>query len=169
MPSLPTDSLYKFLAIAGIAMIMWGVAFPWNKSYDYRIQLAGLDYQTKIMSVKMTQLEDQYRALTIEAENIDQNSKDYEIKSQTIRQLKTKIYAQSLELRLPQYKERQKLAVSMQAQELYAELGIICITSGSILGLIGFVAWYTKIQRHIDKELCPKKPLFRKVSRKRII
>lgn len=153
----PTDSLYKFVAIAGVIMILWGSAFPWNKAYELKLQAVELDGRIQSVSQKAEQLKLQYDKLTSERKALDPKSEDYEIKKEAIKSKKMDLYIQMLESQNPTDIDIQKLKVMHEAQVVYNRVGWTSLLCGIVFVIFGFAAWYVKIQRHLDMEVSRSK------------
>lgn len=149
----PTDSLYKFLAIAGIVMVMWGVSYPWNKSYESKLEGAGLKVQIKEVGQRAEYLKSLYAHLSSENDALDINDKDFDAKKEAIRKRKMELYIQLLEAQNPIDKELAKLQVISEEEEKLYIIGWASILFGGVFAILGFSAWYIKIQRHIDREM----------------
>ena len=61
MISPPTDSLYKFIAISGVVLFLWGAAFPWNKAYELKLQSIDLAGKIEIASHQAQKLNEKYK------------------------------------------------------------------------------------------------------------
>jgi hypothetical protein len=47
LPSLPTDNLYKFLALSGLAIVLFSLVFPIIRISEIRMQIIEVDTQLK--------------------------------------------------------------------------------------------------------------------------
>jgi hypothetical protein len=153
----PTDSLYKFIAIAGVVMILWGSAFPWNKAYELKLQAVDLDGKIHSVSQKAEQLKLQYAKLNSERKALDPKSEDFEVKKAAIKSEKMSLYIQMLEAQHPTDIDEKKLKVMHEAQVVYDRIGWASLIFGIVFVIFGFAAWYIKIQRHLDIEVSSPK------------
>ncbi len=148
----PTDSLYKFIAIAGIVMVLWGAAFPWNKANEYGLQAVELRSAIKATGEKSRILQLQYDQLTQKGKTLTPQSQDYAAEKQAIENHKMKLYLELLATQNPVDIKSEKLKVLEEAQITYRNIGWASLAAGILFTLVGFFLWYTKIQRHVDAQ-----------------
>ncbi|MCA2997687.1 MAG: hypothetical protein ING75_03700 [Rhodocyclaceae bacterium] len=148
MISAPTDSLYKFLAIAGVVMVLWGAAFPWNKAYEARLEGAVLRADIRVVGEKAVQLKGQNDELSRQLEAANDESL-----KQALRAKKRDLYIQLIEAQHPVNIGLEKVKVVDEANQMYMRIGWISVTGGAALTLIGFVAWYFRIQQYVDRDV----------------
>src|SRR5256885_965107 len=53
VPALPTDNLYKFVALAGIALAGYSVTFPQLQLFDLERQLIHRDVESRIIGLEL--------------------------------------------------------------------------------------------------------------------
>ena len=148
----PTDSLYKFCAIAGLVMALWGGAFPWNKGYEAKLEAAQLRAQIKAVGQKAEQLQAQYDELTREQKALTSSSAS-ETEREEIRAKKRDLFIKLIEATNPVDTGLERLQVVEEAVITYQQIGWASILLGGVFMLGGFMAWYFRIQRYIDRDM----------------
>jgi hypothetical protein len=152
----PTDSLYKFIAITGLALILWGTTFSWQKSFDFKIKLAELKSEIAYRSAKAESYERQYDILKEKIKNFSQlNNGEEDVDELRIQ--KRELYIKYIEYQQPIDKEVEVLSVINGAQMTFQVIGWVSVALGIFLSIIGFYLWYSKIQCHIDKKCLDEK------------
>jgi hypothetical protein len=53
IPSLPTDNLYKFLAISGLVIIILSVAYPLSKSKEFAMDQFDLNIKKSVQIIEL--------------------------------------------------------------------------------------------------------------------
>lgn len=140
-PSLPTDSLYKFLAIGGILLI--AVA-------NY------VSFQTTASMQDVRYKENQaHLARQLERINnaVDGVRKDHEEKAERTRELKVALdsITQYGQMEMKDVQARIK-EMETESKALISKMGWLNLLGFGIAGL-GFVAWWFRIQRHQDETI----------------
>jgi hypothetical protein len=148
----PTDSLYKFLAIAGLVMVMWGAAFPWNKAYETRLEGAQLRAEITAVGERAKQLQGQYYELTKELQRLETSTTD-DAKKHTLRVEKRDLFIKLLDAQHPIDFGLEKIEVIEEANKTYERIGWVSVSLGIILTLAGFFGWYYKIQQYLDRDM----------------
>ncbi len=126
LPNLPTDNLYKFLALAGLTLGLFSFVFPNIQEHDVSRVL----WETKI-------------DIDVAGEQLRKPIKDDEMRILDLQH----------NLRIQQAQAKNK---TMLLGELTNELAEVRFVSkiGIVLGLVlsccGFSLWYVKLQRHQD-------------------
>lgn len=149
MITAPTDSLYKFLAIVGVVMVLWGVIFPWKKSLDYNLKLAELKTEIEYCSLKAKEYETAYKLISNNADQsngVVNSNNEVSIK-------KRDLYIKYLESQMPLDKKIQTLSIIKETQIQYKLVGLASVAIGLIITIFGFYFWYTKIQKYVDQEI----------------
>lgn len=79
LPNLPTDNLYKFLALAGIVLIIFAFSYPVSQIRDDKLQIAVAEKEHKIAKVradrKVQRANDLRGNYKSESESLDSESK----------------------------------------------------------------------------------------------
>lgn len=152
MISPPTDSLYKFCAIVGLVMALWGAAFPWNKSYEAKLEGAKLRAEIKAAGEKAKQLQARRDALTHELYALA-SAPASELEKQEIRAKKRDLDIALIEATYPVDIGLERIKVIEEATTTYIRIGWTSLALGVFFTLLGFLAWYFRIQRYIDRDI----------------
>lgn len=129
IPSLPTDNLYKFMAIFGIVLMIFAFVFPFRGIDDLSNELHEAELEARIHEAQ----EQRFFASGKE------RSEEEEI-DKIIFMLK---YKSNLE------KLREKSNRFEQNKWIFK----ISYGAGSFVASWGFLLWYWKVQRHLDRIL----------------
>jgi len=133
IPNLPTDNLYKFIALAGLLIAFVGYGF---QHLDEERWYA----QTKVMEVELDALSSSSKELVklTEEQTLpnDELSKEYENFQKSLFEFQKKFAPMN----------------SPGSQKLYQWAGIAGYV-GIILSIVGFVLWYQKVQKPLDEIL----------------
>lgn len=151
MISPPTDSLYKFIAIAGVVMVIWGSAFSWGKEYEYRLMLADYAADTERVSQHSSALKQKYDLLVKERAAVDRQASGAKKLLAAIDQKKAEIYVQVIEAGFPITKDKQRIEIMSEAMMVYRITGWVSIIAGIFMVLAGFWMWYHRLQKHVDQ------------------
>lgn len=151
----PTDSLYKFVAISGLVILIWGVSFPWKKSFDLRVDIAEIQSKIEKAQSKAEPLDSQMEALVDERERLSKSMKTKEAEARivAIDNEKLELYAKLLEIKAPISEKIEVVPVLRDGVTTYSYVGWTAILFGASLSGAGFVLWFFRIQRHIDKKI----------------
>lgn len=151
----PTDSLYKFIAIFGLIILGWGIAAPYQKSYEYKLKMAELNSAIDGSKNKAEQLQESYKSLLTERKNLEHepNNPETILKEAAIDNKKQQLYIELLEAQQPVDEKTEVMKVLNEAMTTYKLLGIVSVFGGLLLTLSGFWLWYVRIQKHIDMTL----------------
>jgi len=151
MISPPTDSLYKFIAIFGLVIFVWGITFPLQKSEEFELQRAeiltaveesnniGKRIQAKIVSLAE-------KRKSIAGDDPERTDIDKQIK-----ELRNQLIDSPLSINIDEKIE--VLTVLKKSLVQFKILGWMSICFGLVLIIIGFLLWYYKLQKHIDIKL----------------
>lgn len=137
---IPTDNLYKFIAIFGLIIFVLAVIYPrkaLNELYLHSLELYG---QVKILELQSVNLENKLNELGLPTDKGTLEQKE-EFKKEAFN-LKLK----SQELKNANAKN-DYLLKQYQSYLKYSYLGM---TSGILLMFLGFILWYFKLQLYQD-------------------
>ncbi|MBI3585128.1 MAG: hypothetical protein HY096_14420 [Nitrospinae bacterium] len=121
LPNLPTDNLYKFIALSGLLISILTIILPIKINYDIRL---------KDLTIKK-----ELAILNIELNFLKQNQTN---KQQTLEELK------DLRIKLIQQESKNK------ELEKYDDTTIYFFIYGLMTSTIGFSLWYSKVQKYND-------------------
>jgi hypothetical protein len=153
MFSPPTDSLYKFIAIFGLIILAWGVAFPWQKAQEFKFKLIEIKAEVKANNNISKRINASYQLLIKERNLIKSDDPERDLKEAAIDKRKQEMYIQLIETQLPVDEKVETLKVVKNSLTIYKMLGWFSICAGFILMISGFLLWYKKLQKHIDTKM----------------
>ena len=142
MPNLPTDNLYKFTAIVGVVVLLVSVYFPIIKSRELKLAMIEIENQTKILRIETEYLE--YITKNIKSAKEDRKIEKEDIVSKSF------IIKSKLQEILSKTKQ---LDILEEDYYIIIKLQKICMLIGLILSISGFILWYFKIQKYLDRQL----------------
>jgi hypothetical protein len=157
--SLPTDNLYKFLALAGIALYGFAITYPTSKMIELELDGVALKAESSILQIKKDYLNksvERIEAKTLITE--DDISKSREQINETRKALDE--YAIS-DIQLKKLKDI--LDIKIKWQKRYHSVANYSAILGLILASLGLGLWFVRVQIPTDKrllrELSTKEPL----------
>ncbi len=124
IPSLPTDNLYKFMALSGIFIAVFGYSVYWiqgGRTQEIVEELSGLE----------TRLEVIIKSPIVTGDSSIDTEKDLEAIAKVMQLTK-------------EFDNLQKERV------VYRNFSIFCLVVGSILSISGFSLWYFRVQKFQD-------------------
>jgi len=162
MLNLPTDNLYKFLAISGLVIVMFSIYYPFQKDHELKFLLIDIDSEIKLKELQITYLETKSGLLKQELDKIEkmlnENDQipDKELHRTKMQTMYDDFYKSVLELHKSNIniiKDTEKSQLLNKELEVYKIIGIVSLVLGIIVMVGGFWVWYIKVQRPADNQL----------------
>jgi hypothetical protein len=161
--SPPTDNLYKFIAIAGLVLLVgpWFVYFPESRelsarSFQTQRRIASNQKQVELTNAEAVALGRQLSELNkIESQTLPPGSPD----SDKRRDLKARNEALQQRLATSQVNAAETGVDTVEITELQTQAKRLLVSSvfftiaGALLSLLGFYLWFTRVQRFEDAAL----------------
>ncbi|WCE02808.1 hypothetical protein [Pseudoxanthomonas sp. JBR18] len=141
VPNFPTDNLYKFMAIFGLVLFIFGLAYP-LKVIEADEQL-GFQAQLAVDQVTV-----QLRDLGDSIDFAKQRPKSDAATQELQQKLADVALANAKSGNLIEAKKR-----SRQWAKIYLAGCALIAIAGCALSGLGFWLWYHRVQRHLDAEL----------------
>ena len=139
LPALPTDNLYKFLALSGLVLFVISFVFP--RSLVDELELKTVETQTEV-NLLVREVSALNKDVDVAAAKPNLSDEALEKLSERRDQLNEKA------IRLEGQKERQK---TLLKQLRYAvDLSLFGSILGYLIAHVGFWLWYTRVQRLAD-------------------
>ena len=158
----PTDNLYKFIALAGTALLITSFAFPLTRLDEIELATQQTNAQRKVLNVELSALEADLAQLGADLKRldtaVDTNSRSALSFKDEARQANGRL----LEL------DKRRLALAIKKAEIQGneERSALLLTQmnrtwayfkiGGAVGLVmtqvGFLLWYRRVQRPADLE-----------------
>ena len=139
IPAIPTDNLYKFVALAGVALVLISLIYPEQALRDLGAKKIDSETQLRVLLAQADRLESELDLL--------ETSKDVEDKRLD------RIKEQNDEIRINALKasgENQKIALYATHHESVATYAKYLLILGSAMSFLGFFLWYRRVQRPAD-------------------
>ena len=142
LPSFATDNLYKFMALAGVFLLVFGAVYPSQKVSELELRRAASNTERRVLLIQAASLKDDVAAAK---------------KSPPATEALVALLAERLvELEVKQAQIAGKEAeVEVLTEDLRfawrtLKVGLIL---GAVLSSVGFGCWYFRVQRPQDKLL----------------
>lgn len=160
LPSLPTDNLYKFLALAGLFLAVFGYVYPTNRLTELQIKQASIETEWSVLNVEMDRLkadtadvERSLRRLEAEAETEPTEARRNAAKiSADGKKLRERLHELEIKKIGLEGKDRETKIVQAEISSARTLLNV-CVVVGVLLTGLGFVSWYFRVQRLQDQQL----------------
>ena len=167
MQNIPTDSLYKFMAISGIILIIVPLVFMYNyynkllvETYNNSLEVDILEIEAKHLREDVLSLEegvnDFESRVGIKGNLIANENVLIKIEASNLSEITKSIDTKNKELEIKLIKTKNRLEINSVLRnntKILLFLGKIFGVLGSILTVAGFSLWYYKIQIYQDKIL----------------
>ena len=166
----PTDNLYKFMAIAGIAVMVLAVLGPafaialgerhQERVDDVLVDLARLEAQERVLEVKYAHVEEWYdgeSSLTIARSD----PRLQEIVSSNDEAYQLYVERAALEECVSREADRREFCESIFLQSVVEQW--VLLVFGAVLAVAGFTLWYRRLQRYQDRDARGPVPIARLV------
>ena len=162
LPDLPVDNLYKFLTIAGLALVIVSFVGPWARIDDLSREVATFRGDIQILALEAKQLEAERKAASTpeSAVPVRPSPKVHALGVPEPTPPPTELLRnreKALELRKAQI-EAKRLLLREQSSRIKMQTGLGA--AGSLVGVIltfsGFALWYVRVQRFQDAILARK-------------
>jgi hypothetical protein len=176
----PTDNLYKFLAISGLAVVLVSATYPTYLYFDLDQQSLEIQRDTELLSFEVDQLNDISRAIDQTEARVDARMKDVDEQIEklkrgeitqeaafaannqakaeiaTLREQATKLRDKARESQRNDIDRKLKLRqydLLRERATTIAILGFVGIAVGLVTTVAGFSLWYSRMQRFQDEIL----------------
>ncbi len=166
-PNLPTDNLYKFLALSGVVVVLVSIFYPISRLGELRqkaIELAAeikiLDLESKRLTVNHSQLEREVAAFEKQLSAAEKEKRPTPGDIDSIEKIHNQLRTRALKLETSNDDLQVKLVkVSAKNDQLvqlvrYVEYFVNVMYGGIVIGVllawVGFGLWYVRVQRPQD-------------------
>lgn len=165
LPSIPTDNLYKFCAVTGVVLLLFGTTFPIQKIFDTQDDLDLARTESKIFMVQAANLSEELVSLEYDVNSLEKDITEAKTNPDTANFGFLRSSSSAAAIKLAAVKEkRHELAIFNMRQQgnldhlknlfqrlwLYVSAGAIFIISGLNLAFFGFSRWYYRVQKPAD-------------------
>lgn len=145
LQSVPTDNLYKFMAVSGLVLLIFSSYFPIT-------QIRQLEGRSDELELELTALEVEMKQLQVAASRAETMKRPSREEVRLLRQT-----ANELERRLALFKVKKAILDRLvrQSKQLLAWM-LIGTVGGAMLSTVGFTLWYLRLQRFQDDAIRAK-------------
>ena len=145
MLNLPTDNLYKFLAISGLVIAMFSVYYLFQKSHELQFLIVEQKAELELQKYQMGRYDEKFKLQEEQLSTEETSEKKRSVLDNIDKDLieYAKVQTNS-ELNLA------KIKILHHEYIYYKVTGIIGFIFGLFLIVFGFVLWYKKIQKPLD-------------------
>jgi len=142
IPNLPTDNLYKFIALVGVVVLLAASYFPIIKARELRLAKIEIEGQMRLLEIEVQHLQDTSKQLGSNETIGDCNREELVGKAYKLKMKNEEIKTNS-----------KKVEVIGIDYELIRKIQVAGMILGFILSAFGFFLWYFRIQKYQDKQL----------------
>ena len=139
MPNFPTDNLYKFLAIAGVSITLFSIYLMFTRAEIGATMRNQLDLEERLIEVEEKQIDESLKKLKQttgpEAKALEKARNDITIR-------------------------KARLGENAPATTRFLQMSVALVHDlqvahyiGYGIAFFGFVLWYFKVQRYLDKAI----------------
>lgn len=142
LPNLPTDNLYKFVALVGVIILIATLYFPIMKAREYRLSMVKLKGQLRLLDIELDYLKEKATDLKSDHDNTGHTRTELIYEAHQLKMKSEELKTKGEELRILELDYQ--LLISIQKSGMLM---------GILTGILGFSLWYFKIQRYQDRQL----------------
>ncbi len=151
LPNLPTDNLYKFLAITGLILILISVIYPEMETHEIDRMLKETKTELNILKREEEYLNLE-RRLLLEDNQAQTNTRSIQ-KSEDINRRRLELERKLMEIekkRIQMFGQIDQITLLINRLRLIFRFSTVGLILGIILTIAGFYFWYIKVQRYQD-------------------
>ena len=141
-PLIPTDNLYKFIALSGLAITLLSLTYPVSKLLELELAAVETKSQQKKLAIEDAEIKREIEIL----------EKEKNPSSQTIIALRERMVQQRIKA-----VEFSKIIAITEIQLKWVQRYINASIAGLIIGpwiaFFGFKRWYINVQRPLDEQI----------------
>jgi hypothetical protein len=137
LPNLPTDNLYKFIALAGLTIIFFSMVLPIIALHNLKLELLKTNGELSVLQAEFEFLRD------------DMEVAKRNPSPETAPRLGDKM--KELRIRTLQLKSKDEAERFLHRQTIiWQSVATIGISIGSLMLILGFKFWYQRVQKYQD-------------------
>ena len=149
---IPTDNLYKFLAISGLCLIIVGSTFPFRYAYETYKQVHQLSGEIGVMELEMKYLEEQTGSLEGKQDSLNPSTPAEHSPEINKENISLKGLSKELQIKILQLKNKNDLfLLQSKLARMFVFMGGLSTGTGFCLAFVGFYFWYHRLQKYQDK------------------
>jgi len=140
LPTLPTDNLYKFLALSGLLLALVSFAYPMKVIYEAREQLISQQTEFEVLKIELESIHAQFESAERRGTLGTGEGRGLLEKQSQKRIALVKVDGQAAKTGL--------LTEEIKSWELWMT---ILVGLGTFFAVVGFILWYQLVQAPADK------------------
>jgi hypothetical protein len=168
LPSIPTDNLYKFCAVSGVVLLLFGATFPVQKLFETQDNLDRVETEIAILKAQTSAFQEEAQRLKSDAVSLQKdiaaaeaNPRNADVEALRARNAtaNTSLSAASKEvhqLRIMSIREKgnvDHVKHLVYRVWLYITAAAAFMFGGLSLARFGFLHWYYRVQKPSDEIL----------------
>jgi hypothetical protein len=139
LPTLPTENIYKFMALSGLALLIFSFTFPSRLADELELKAVEVTVEGKLISMEVSELQGEVESAK---SNPNLSIEDKISFTHKLTQLNTKLIQFSgNNLRLSVLHKQASHALNLSLSGFFF---------GLITAFFGFIFWYIRIQKPAD-------------------
>jgi hypothetical protein len=138
-PSLPTDNLYKFIALSGVVLVVAGFYLPWHRAEEIWDRLEQVKAESAVLTVDVQYLLDEAKKAKSDS------ASDVPALRKTLQELERRKAVQEVKVG-----SLERLTLNLWL--LYAA-SLVLTAVGVVMMKKGFKFWYERVQQPMDLAL----------------
>ncbi len=163
LPTVPTDNLYKFMALSGLIAAGAAFYFPINRLYEIRLLMVDATLQAELLEVEhgrvgrdLTMLEEDMKRLGADkpcgetdgdlATTVSRCKKLIE-DAEKLRERNNALAIKNAQIQ----SEKSKIDVLIEQAKWMGRLSFLGLFGGFLASSLGFLFWYLRVQRPADE------------------
>ena len=141
-PSIPTDNLYKFIALSGLAITLLSITYPVSKVLELELAVVEAKSEKEKISIEDVEIK----------REIERLEKEKNPSSQTVILLRERMVQQRIKA-VEFSKILRIIEIQLEWVQEYSYAAIVGLIIGPWIAIFGFIRWYIKIQRPLDEQI----------------
>jgi len=168
LPPIPTDNLYKFCAVAGLILLLFGVTFPVQKLFETQNDLDRVTTKSNVLRQQVAYLHEDTKRLDASVKTLlkDTTAAAAHPRAADLLALQARTSTANTELGALRENGRELAitSIKLNGQDehllhliermwLYSVGAVIFMFGGLALARFGFARWYYRVQKPADELL----------------
>ena len=143
----PTDNLYKFLAIFGLVILIISVYYPFQLQNQFEKLNADIRTDLDLLHDSVLRQKDRINSLNELVDSSSNKNNEYLLSSQKEEKIKANNFKKDISII---EKNNNEIININYELNIFKYIASVLIPLGSLMMIVGFYFWYTKLQRYQD-------------------
>ncbi|HLG35875.1 MAG TPA: ATP-dependent Clp protease proteolytic subunit [Bacteroidia bacterium] len=156
IPNLPTDNLYKFIALSGLALMIVFVLYPIKRWSEANIEMAKIRGDTVMIFRKAWLINNERTELSKMETKLNDELKTNRLLLEEVLKAKNSLKEKDYDFKISAAEVQAKLLL-LDEQDRQKDIMLNISIAGGLVGIalaiIGFILWYVRVQKPIDQQL----------------